>query len=139
MGGHVKNPSYKEACAGTTGHAEVVQLSFDANVISYEKLLEVFWLLHDPTTLNRQGADEGTQYRSAIFYHNDEQKAQAEASKKKHQADFTDPIVTEISAASEFYAGPDYHQDYYNQNKDKNPYCRVVIWPKLKKMGLVSK
>jgi peptide-methionine (S)-S-oxide reductase len=139
MGGHVKNPSYQDACAGTTGHAEVVQLEFDPAVISYEKVLEVFWKLHDPTTLNRQGADVGTQYRSAIYYHSDEQKKAAEASKKKHQSDFNDPIVTEITASSEFYSGPAYHQDYFNQNKDKNPYCRVVIWPKLKKLGLETK
>ncbi len=103
MGGQVDNPSYEAVCSGTTGHAEVVQLTFDPQVISYEKVIEQFWKLHDPTTLNRQGADAGTQYRSAIFYHSDEQKKIAEASKKKHAKDFDDPIVTEITEASKFY------------------------------------
>jgi peptide-methionine (S)-S-oxide reductase len=139
MGGHVKNPSYEAVCEGITGHAEVVQVRFDANVVSYPKLLEVFWEAHDPTALNRQGADVGTQYRSAIFFHSDEQKSAAEASKQKAQARFKAPIVTEITKASEFYAAPAYHQDYYNLNKDRNPYCRIVIWPKLKKLGLEMK
>lgn len=136
MGGSVKNPSYEQVCAGDTGHAEVVRITFDPNKITYERLLAWFWDLHDPTTLNRQGNDIGTQYRSAIFYHNDTQKALAQASMKAAAANFKDPIVTEITAASEFYAAPDMHQDYYFRNKDSNPYCRFVIEPKLKKLKL---
>ncbi|MGI8605455.1 MAG: peptide-methionine (S)-S-oxide reductase MsrA [Verrucomicrobiales bacterium] len=139
MGGEVKNPTYEQVCEGNSGHAEVVQVQFDPEVIPYKKLLEVFWECHDPTTPNRQGHDVGTQYRSAIFYHSDGQKAAAEESKKKAQPKFSSPIVTEISKASEFYAAPGPHQDYYNRNKDRNPYCRVVIWPKLKKLGIDSK
>lgn len=136
MGGTVKNPSYEDVCKGDTGHAEVVKIVFDPKKISYEKLLAWFWDLHDPTTLNRQGNDIGTQYRSAVFYHTDEQKKTAEASKAAAAKNFKDPIVTEITKASEFYAAPDYHQDYYFQNKSKNPYCRFVIEPKLKKLKL---
>lgn len=136
MGGSVKNPSYENVCAGTTGHAEVVHIVFDPKKISYQKILEWFWKLHDPTTLNRQGADVGTQYRSAVFYHSDAQKAAAESSKAAAGKDFTDPVVTEITKASEFYPAPQYHQDFYFQNKSKNPYCRAVIEPKLKKTGL---
>jgi peptide-methionine (S)-S-oxide reductase len=139
IGGSVPSPTYDQICEGTTGHAEAVQVTFKPAVLSYEKLLEVFWQLHDPTTLNRQGGDVGTQYRSAIFYHSDEQKKLAEASKKKHQSDFKDPIVTEITKAAVFYPAEDYHQNYFNLNKDKNPYCRVVIWPKLKKLGIETK
>lgn len=139
MGGKVDNPTYEEVCLGTTGHAEVVQVQFDPEVLPFSKLLEVFWAAHDPTTLNRQGADVGTQYRSAIFYHSEAQKEAAHASKTKAQAEFDDPIVTEISPAEKFYPAPDYHQNYYNLNKDRNPYCRVVIWPKLKKLGLETK
>jgi peptide-methionine (S)-S-oxide reductase len=138
-GGTVKNPSYQEVCTGTTGHAEVVQVTFNPAVVSYEKILEVFWQLHDPTTLNRQGNDEGTQYRSAIFFHSDEQQKIAEASKKKHQAEFKSPIVTEITKASIFYPATEDHQNYYNLNRNTNPYCRIVIWPKLKKLGLETK
>lgn len=136
MGGQTKNPSYEDACSGTTGHAEVVQVVFDPKKVSYAKLLDWFWALHDPTTLNRQGNDVGTQYRSAIFYHTPEQKKIAEASKAAHAPDFHDPIVTEITAASTFYPAPQYHQDYYFQNKSKNPYCKFVIEPKLKKLKL---
>lgn len=135
MGGSVDNPSYKAVCTGTTGHAEVVQVTFDPERISYEAVLAWFWRLHDPTTLNRQGADVGTQYRSAIFYHSDEQRAAAEASKQQAQADFDDPIVTEISEASTYYPAEGYHQDYYRQNKAQG-YCRMVIAPKLDKLGL---
>jgi len=135
MGGHVDNPSYEAVCAGTTGHAEVIQVTFDPAVVSFKELVEIFWQLHDPTTLNRQGADVGTQYRSAIFYHSEAQKAVAEQSKKDAAPQFKDPIVTEISPASTFYAAKGDHQDYYNRNKFAG-YCRVVIHPKLKKLGL---
>lgn len=136
MGGPEKNPSYEEVCSGETGHAEVVQVIFDPKKITYEKLLAWFWDLHDPTTLNRQGNDVGRQYRSAIFYHSDAQKKTAEASKAAAAKNFKDPIVTEITAAAEFYVAPVDHQNYYFQNKSKNPYCRFVIEPKLKKLKL---
>lgn len=136
MGGTVANPTYEQICEGTTGHAEVVQVVYDPKKISAEKILAWFWDLHDPTTLNRQGADVGTQYRSAIFFHSDAQKALAEASKKAAQANFKTPIVTEITKAATFYPAENYHQDFYNQNKSKNGYCRVVIEPKLKKLKL---
>ncbi len=136
MGGHVDNPTYEAVCAGTTGHAEVVQLVFDPKKISYERLLAWFWELHDPTTLNRQGNDIGTQYRSAIFFHSEEQEKVAKASMKAAGENFKDPIVTEITKISKFYEAPDYHQDYYFQNKNKNGYCRFVIEPKLKKLDL---
>lgn len=139
-GGHVKNPSYKEVCMGTTGHAEVAQIVYDPKKISFDELLEVFWKTHDPTTLNRQGNDFGTQYRSAIFYHNDEQKKIAEAYKKKlnEQQVYPNPIVTEISALKEFYPAEDYHQNYYNLNGEQG-YCRYVIQPKLEKFEKVFK
>ena len=136
MGGSVKNPTYAAVCDGDTGHAEVVQVVFDPEKISYEKLLAWFWDLHDPTTLNRQGNDVGTQYRSVIFYHSEDQKKIALASKAAAAANFKDPIVTEISKTSEFYTAPDGHQNYYFENKSKNPYCRFVIEPKLKKLKL---
>ena len=136
MGGSVKNPTYEQVCTGDTGHAEVVRIVFDPKKIPYEKILAWFWELHDPTTLNRQGNDVGTQYRSAIFYHSEEQKKTAEASKAAAAKNFKDTIVTEITKASEFHPAPDYHQDYYFQNKSKNPYCRFVIEPKLKKLKL---
>jgi len=135
MGGSVENPTYKAVCTGLTGHAEVVQVEFDPSVISYDAVLAWFWQLHDPTTLNRQGNDVGTQYRSAIFYHSEEQRVAAEASKAKAQANFSNPIVTEITAASTYYPGEDYHQDYYRQNREQG-YCRMVIAPKLDKLGL---
>lgn len=140
-GGAVPNPTYKQVCTGETGHAEVVQLEFDPQKISYDKLLEVFWAAHDPTTLNRQGADVGTQYRSVIFYENDEQRVAAEQSKSKAQADFKDPIVTQIAPLKDFYKAEDYHQNYYNLNANSNPYCAVVIRPKLQKLlkqGLIK-
>jgi peptide-methionine (S)-S-oxide reductase len=140
IGGHVENPTYEAVCSGTTGHAEAVELEFDPSVVSYEKLLDLFWEMHDPTTLNRQGADIGTQYRSAIFYHDEEQKKLAEASKDKanHSGQFNRPIVTEITKASIFYAAEPYHQDYFRLNPNAG-YCRVVIAPKLKKLGLKTK
>ena len=133
-GGHVKDPSYKEVCTGTTGHAEVTRIHFDPEEISYEELLEVFWQTHDPTTLNRQGNDIGTQYRSVIFYHNEEQKKIAEKSKQEmdHSGTFADPIITEISPLNNFYEAEDYHQDYFENNPNQ-PYCSIVIAPKLKK------
>lgn len=134
MGGKVKNPTYKEVCSGLTGHAEVCQIVFDPNIITYKELLEAFWISHDPTTLNRQGADVGTQYRSAVFYHSEEQKNEATFYKQKlnDELAFGKPVVTEISAISEFYLAEDYHQNYYNQNGDA-PYCQFVIEPKLEK------
>jgi len=135
MGGHLENPTYEAICTGATGHAEIVQITFDPTVISYETLLDWLWRSHDPTTLNRQGADRGTQYRSAIFYHNEDQRTIAESSKAKAQENFRDTIVTEITAASKFYPAENYHQDYYKLNKAA-PYCRMVIRPKLKKLGL---
>ena len=136
MGGHVDDPSYEAVCNGTTGHAEVVQVVFDPKKISYERLLAWFWEMHDPTTLNRQGADVGTQYRSAIFWHDEEQKKIAEASMKAAGKLFKDPIVTEITKASKFYVAPEKHQDFYFNNKNNNGYCRFVIEPKLKKLKL---
>ncbi len=136
MGGKVKDPSYDDICTGESGHAEVVHIVFDPKKITYEKILAWFWDLHDPTTLNRQGNDSGTQYRSAIYYHSDEQKKTAEASMKAAGANFKSPIVTEITKSSEFYPAENYHQNYYNENKSKNPYCRFVIEPKLKKLKL---
>jgi len=135
MGGHVEDPTYREVCTGETGHAEVTQIHYDPEVISFETLLDWLWRSHDPTTLNRQGADRGTQYRSAIFYHSEAQREAAEQSKAAAQASFEDPIVTEITEASIFYPAEDYHQDYYRLNKTA-PYCQMVIRPKLKKLDL---
>lgn len=133
-GGKVKNPTYKEVCSGLTGHAEVVQLTFDPNKVSYDELLEIFWQTHDPTTLNQQGADVGTQYRSVIFYHSDDQRKKAEYYKARLEQEgaFNKPIVTEIVPASPFYKAEDYHQNYYNLNNNA-PYCTYVIKPKLEK------
>ena len=136
MGGHGKNPTYEEVCGGDTGYAEVSQIVFDPKKTSLEKILQVFWHAHDPTTLNRQGADSGTQYRSAIFYNTEEQKQIAEKSKKEQANVFEDPVVTEITKATEFWPAENYHQDYYRLNKGRNPYCSMVIAPKLKKLGL---
>ncbi|MBK8832062.1 MAG: peptide-methionine (S)-S-oxide reductase MsrA [Saprospiraceae bacterium] len=134
MGGAIPNPTYREVCTGTTGHAEVTRITFDPTVISYEELLEVLWTTHDPTTLNRQGADAGTQYRSAIFYHSEEQKSKAEKSKKEVATTIWDsPIVTEIVAADTFYPAEEYHQDYYALNPNAG-YCRAVISPKVAKV-----
>jgi peptide-methionine (S)-S-oxide reductase len=133
-GGKVDNPSYQQVCMGTTGHAEVVQITFDPNVISYDDILYIFWRTHDPTTLNRQGADVGTQYRSVIYYHNDEQKDIAERSKTDTDATdlWPNPIVTEISPFTNFYEAEHYHQNYYSQNPQQ-PYCMAVIDPKVQK------
>lgn len=140
MGGHVKNPTYKEVCSGLTGHAEVIQVTYDPAIVTYAELLEIFWKTHDPTTLNRQGADVGTQYRSAIFYHTEEQKALAERYKKEltDAQVYDQPIVTEITPASVFYKAEDYHQNYYNLNANV-PYCSFVITPKLEKFKKVFK
>lgn len=139
-GGKVKNPTYKEVCSGLTGHAEVIQITYDPKRISFDELLEVFWKTHDPTTLNRQGADEGTQYRSAVFYHTDEQKLLAEEYKKKLDASgaFDNPIVTEITPFTAFYPAEDYHQNYFNLNGTQ-PYCSFVIQPKVEKFEKVFK
>jgi len=131
-GGTKENPTYKEVCAGDTGHAEVIQIVYDPKVVSYEKLLATFWEAHDPTTLNSQGPDSGTQYRSIILYGSEAQKAAAEKSKAEAQKHFTKPIVTEIVPLTKFYKGEDYHQDYYRSNPNQ-PYCRMVIRPKVEK------
>lgn len=139
-GGTVKNPAYREVCTGRTGHAEVCQLVYDPAVVSFDELLEIFWQTHDPTTLNRQGADTGTQYRSAVFYHNEYQKQRAEYYKAKLNEEhaFDNLVVTEISPYTSFYKAEDYHQDYYNQNSGEG-YCRIVIKPKLEKFEKVFK
>ena len=133
-GGSTKNPAYEDVCSGKTGHAEVAQITYDPSVITYEQLLTVFFHVHDPTTLNRQGADVGTQYRSAIFYHNDEQKNTAEKLKEEigKSGLWDDSIITEITPFTVFYKAEDYHQDYYNNNPG-NSYCSFVIAPKIKK------
>ncbi|MEJ2468291.1 MAG: peptide-methionine (S)-S-oxide reductase MsrA [Campylobacterales bacterium] len=131
-GGDMPEPDYRSVCSGTTGHAEVVEITFDPSVISFEEILDIFWEIHDPTTPNRQGADTGTQYRSVIFYRDEKQKAAAEASIAKAQSNFSDPIVTELSPAPVFYPAEVYHQNYYNLNADQG-YCQVVIAPKLQK------
>lgn len=137
-GGAVENPTYKDVCTGTTGHAEVCQVTFRPDVLTFEQLLEVFWRTHDPTTLNQQGADVGTQYRSAIFYHNEKQKAVAEEYKKKldESGAFSGPIVTEITPYKNFYKAEDYHQNYFRDNPNQG-YCRAVIAPKVKKFEKV--
>jgi len=132
-GGTTENPTYQEVCTETTGHAEVTKIDFDPARISYAKLLEVFWQAHDPTTLNRQGADEGTSYRSIILYADDKQKLLAEKSKLEAQQDHRNPIVTEIVPFKKFYQAEDYHQLYYDNNSNA-PYCQVVIAPKLEKL-----
>ncbi len=134
-GGHKKNPTYREICTGTTGHAEVAQITFDPKIITFNDLLNMFWKSHDPTTKNRQGNDVGTQYRSAIFYHDNKQKSIAEDSKNMvdNSNIFLNPIVTEITKLDKFWIAEDYHNNYYNNNMDQ-PYCRVVIKPKLDKL-----
>lgn len=134
-GGSVVDPTYQQVCSGNTGHAEVARIIFDPTVISFEELLEMFWQAHDPTTLNRQGADIGTQYRSAIFFVDEQQRLKAEVSRETAQKQFDNPIVTEISPLGVFYLAENYHQDYYQRNRDA-PYCQVVIRPKLKKLKL---
>ncbi len=135
MGGETENPTYQDICTGRTGHAEVVRVVFDPEKIDFEKILAWFWDLHDPTQLNRQGNDSGTQYRSAIFLESEDQREIAEASKAAAQSNFTDPIVTEITPAAEFHPAEKYHQDYYFQNPGAG-YCQFVVEPKLKKLGL---
>ena len=132
-GGHVANPTYREICTGTTGHAEVIQVTFDPAVISFKEILEIFFTFHDPTTLNRQGADAGTQYRSAIFYHSPTQKTVAEEVKKSMQEIWDDPIVTEITPLNKYYKAEDYHQNYFKENPNQ-AYCSIVIAPKVKKL-----
>ncbi|HJT48877.1 MAG TPA: peptide-methionine (S)-S-oxide reductase MsrA [Nitrososphaeraceae archaeon] len=134
-GGVVENPSYDEVCTGKTGHAESIQIEFDPTVISYEKILDIFWHTHDPTTLNRQGNDVGTQYRSAIFYHDQKQKEIAEMSKRDLEKTgvYKNPIVTEITPFKNFYIAEDYHKDYYEKHQDA-PYCSFVINPKVHKL-----
>lgn len=134
-GGKIKNPTYKDVCSGLTGHAEVVLISFNPKLIGYEELLEIFWKTHDPTTLNRQGADVGSQYRSVIFYMTEEQQKKAIYYKEKlnTEAVYPKPVITEISPFNgEFYPAEDYHQNYFNQNSNQ-PYCKIVIVPKLEK------
>ena len=135
IGGNLPNPTYEAVCTGRTGHAEAIQINFDPDVISYEQLLDVFFHLHDPTTLNRQGADVGTQYRSAVFYHDDEQRAAAERAKAEVEASgaYRDKVVTEIVPASDFYEAEDYHLDFYERNQTY-PYCQAVIDPKIQKL-----
>lgn len=139
-GGDVANPTYEDVCTGTTNHAEVIEISYDPTKISFDELLEIFWKSHDPTTLNRQGADVGTQYRSVVFYHSDEQKATAEKYKaelNKTNA-FGKPVVTEITKAQPFYVAENYHQDYFIKNGEL-PYCRLVILPKVEKLEKLFK
>lgn len=139
MGGHTKNPTYKEVCTGETGHAEVVQVKYDPKVTSFEEILEVFFKTHDPTTLNRQGGDVGTQYRSAVFYHDLQQKLIAEGIIKELDASgyYTSPIVTSLELATKFYIAEDYHQNYLNKTGDQNPYCTMVVRPKVEKFKKV--
>jgi len=139
-GGTVKNPAYREVCNGTTGHAEVIQVVYDTRKLRYEDILQAFWSSHDPTQLNRQGNDVGTQYRSVIFYHSPEQQSIAESLKKELDASgaYDEPIVTEISEYKSFYKAEDYHQNYFNQNGDE-PYCRYVVAPKVEKFKKVFK
>ena len=139
-GGNIPNPTYKEVTSGVTGHAEVVQVEYDPNVVSYPELLEIFWKTHDPTTLNRQGNDVGTQYRSVVFYHDEQQKKEAEyyMQKLEEAGVFRNPIVTEITALDAFYAAEDYHQEYFELNGNQ-PYCQFVIAPKVDKFEKVFK
>jgi peptide-methionine (S)-S-oxide reductase len=140
-GGHVKNPTYKEVCTGETGHAEALKIVYDPAKITFDELLEVFWETHDPTTLNRQGNDVGPQYRSGIFYLNEEQKEKAEKYKKELNASgaFNKPIVTEITPFTVFYPAENYHQQYFENNENTNPYCQIVIRPKMDKFRKVFK
>ncbi|MBW7840874.1 MAG: peptide-methionine (S)-S-oxide reductase MsrA [Chitinophagaceae bacterium] len=138
IGGHVDNPTYKQVCTGTTGHAEACNIYYDPQKITYDELLAAFWVAHDPTTLNRQGNDVGTQYRSAIFYHNEEQKQKAEEYKRRlnEEKAYDNPVVTEISPYTKFYVAEEYHQNYYNENGTQ-PYCVFVVKPKLDKFKKV--
>jgi peptide-methionine (S)-S-oxide reductase len=139
-GGHIKNPAYREVTTGRTGHAEVVQIIYDPKVVEFKEILEVFFATHDPTTLNRQGNDVGTQYRSAVFYHNEEQKQVAEEVIKllEKEKAYNDPIVTEVTAFSAFYLAEDYHHNYFAKNKNQ-PYCQYVVAPKVEKFKKVFK
>ena len=137
-GGRTPNPTYEQVCEGDTGHAEVIQIEFDPAKISYEQLLDVFWEIHDPTTLNRQGADHGTQYRSIILYHDEAQKKAAEKSKAAAAKKFKDAVVTEVSPLAKFFQAEAYHQDYFRKNPNK-PYCAYVISPKLQKLQKLKK
>jgi peptide-methionine (S)-S-oxide reductase len=139
--GHVNNPTYKDVCTGETGHAESLRIVYDPAKISFDELLEVFWETHDPTTLNQQGADVGTQYRSGIYYHNEEQKEKAEKYKSalNESGAFDKPIVTEILPVTNYYPAEDYHQAYFENNENANPYCKIVIRPKLDKFRKVFK
>ena len=137
-GGHTDNPTYEEVCSGATGHAEVIQVTYDPQVVSFVELLEVFWNTHDPTTLNRQGNDVGTQYRSAVFYHNDQQKELSQEYKTRltKEGIWPDPIVTEIAPLTTFFPAEDYHDDYFNRNGSQ-PYCAFVVAPKVAKFKKV--
>lgn len=139
-GGEIKNPSYKEVCTGRTGHAEVIQITFDPAEVSFPKILEVFFMTHDPTTLNRQGNDVGTQYRSAVFYHSEEQKQTAEKIIELFEQEkvYEDPIVTEVTAFKNFYEAEDYHFNYFERNKNQ-PYCQYVVAPKVEKFRKIFK
>ena len=139
-GGHDANPTYKEVCNGTTGHAECLNIEFDPSVISFDELLEVFWQTHDPTTLNRQGGDVGTQYRSVVFYHSDQQKTTTlhQIAELNKSGAWDNPIVTQVVPFEKFYAAEDYHQDYFNNNGG-NPYCQMVVRPKVEKFQKVFK
>jgi len=134
-GGTTPNPTYEEVCSGETAHAEAIQVAFDPALISYEEILDIFWQAHDPTTLNRQGPDTGTQYRSAIFWKDEAQRQAAEGSRKKAQAKLKQPIVTELRPLEQFWKAEDYHQNYYNVHQSAG-YCRMVISPKLRKLKL---
>ena len=136
MGGHVDNPTYEQVCGADTGHVEITRVVFDPAQVSRDQILDVFFTMHDPTTRDRQGNDVGPQYRSAVFYATAEQRAAAEAAKARAAARWPAPIVTEILPVAEFYPAENYHQDYYNLNKNRNPYCAYVITPKLRKLGL---
>lgn len=139
-GGHVKNPAYREVCNGTTGHAEVVQITYDPQIVSFSEILEVFFMTHNPTTLNRQGNDVGTQYRSAIFYHSEKQKQTAEKVIRLFEEEkvYEDPIVTEVTAFDAFYKAEDNHKDYFERNKNQ-PYCQFIVAPKVEKFRKIFK
>jgi peptide-methionine (S)-S-oxide reductase len=134
IGGHVDNPTYKQVCSGATGHAEAIRVTFDPDAIGYGDLLDIFFATHDPTTLNRQGNDVGTQYRSAIFPHSPEQEAEAKAAIQRNASEWPNPIVTTIEQADRWYPAEDYHQDYWDGDGQRNPYCLSVIPPKLQKL-----
>ena len=134
-GGNMPDPTYRDVCTNTTGHVESIQIKFDPKIVTYDEIIDMFWKSHDPTSLNKQGADEGSQYRSIIFYHDEKQKKTAEKSMARMQKEFDKPIVTEIVHFKKFYKAEEHHQDYYNRNK-LAPYCMLVIRPKLKKMKL---